>query len=418
MSEHLTQQEIPQGLHDERSIQEMLLLAARLKESAGGELDDQAIQAVSEATGVSEEFVRIALLTTQTHRKRSVLTKIREALLSLHPSTRRHVTSGGLAMGTGMAAALSRATNDPSSIIGVIQICLVALACWNVATARNARVAAVSGALFGGLFFVAGSLFGYLFGTEPVGLPIVFVLLAALGAVTGLTLNALFSRSRKFFGLKDPAAERQELLRQLVNIQEKLKTGQQSVTFLNLDMVGSTRLKMGADPLDVEFTFTEYHRYVEAVISKHGGQIHSTAGDGIVCAFPTPVEAFSAAKHLQAGLIELNTHRNRLGTPIQLRSAIHSGIVNAPTSEIQSVNFSEVIDISAHLQKQCPPGGIAVSDAAAQYIHGGAQGIGAERISDQGISATIWLPRKVAVPTTGGPPAPPLPITAPRENPG
>ena len=69
--------------------------------------------------------------------------------------------------------------------------------------------------------------------------------------------------------------ERQELLKQLVDIQDKLRSGEQEVSFLSVDIVGSTRMKQMADPLSVEFTFTEYHKFVEMIARRSGDVVAS-----------------------------------------------------------------------------------------------------------------------------------------------
>ena len=82
--------------------------------------------------------------------------------------------------------------------------------------------------------------------------------------------------------------------------------------------------------------------------------------------------------------------------PIQLRIGVHSGSVNTPDKDdIKSVNFAHVIDIAAHLQKVCPIGGVAVSEAAAQFIQGGAAAVGTETAEASGVKAVVWQPRQV-----------------------
>ncbi|HSI71903.1 MAG TPA: adenylate/guanylate cyclase domain-containing protein, partial [Fimbriimonas sp.] len=216
----------------------------------------------------------------------------------------------------------------------------------------------------------------------------------------------IVDRNRSKWGLKDPVKDRQELLRQLHDLQNKLQSGKQSMTFVSFDVVGSTRMKQSADPLAVEFTFNEYHDFVERIARKHGGSLHSTAGDGIICAFENSTDGFAAAKNIQAGLIELNTFRNKIGTPLVLRAGLHTGTVVAPdATDASSVNFAEVIDLAAHLQKACPPGGIAVSTAAAAHLVGGFQAVGNQRVNVLDIEAAIWQPRQALALPAMAPPA-------------
>jgi class 3 adenylate cyclase len=377
------------------SVREMLLLAERLRESHGGELDDSAILAVSEATGAPVDYVRLAVRLLPEKKEHGLLHRVRGVFLALEPDVRRHAISGLLAANSALMNVLAGTTGDPYSFYGTLMLITLGLGLWNISVSKDARTAAWSGALFGGVFFVAQSLFAFVtHATTRVGDSFLLIPHILIGAVAGLVLHKVVEKFRPSLGIKDPLQERQELLRQLVDLQERLKSGEQSLTFLSVDIVGSTRMKETADPLSVEFTFNEYHTFVEMITEKHGGRVHSTAGDGMTCAFDHPQQAYAAARNIQTGIIELNTFRNKIGTPLVLRCGLHTGTVVAPTAgDIKSVNFAHVIDIAAHLQKVCPPGGIAVSEPAASYLPGGPNGVGADRVEVMGVPGVIWMPR-------------------------
>gem|GEM_PF-496080 len=403
----------------EDSVDQMLVLAERLRQQNGGQLDDNVIQAVSEATGAPLEYVRLAVKLRSEKQKRSLLSTWRAQFLTLEPETRRYVAAG--MFGTaGAALTIIEAKVDKiyqpidGSSYGVFaMVGLVAflLGLYNVAIARDSRVAAVSGAILTGSYFVMRSLFAMLLAVTLRVESILLIPVVIAGAVLGLAAHRLFERNRNKLGLKDPLKERQELLKQLHELRDKLHSGEQSMTFLSVDIVGSTRMKQNADPLAVEFTFNEYHHYVERITRKHGGRVHSTAGDGVICAFDHPQSAFSAAKNIQGELIELNTHRNKIGIPIAVRCGVHSGTVVAPDAEdVTKLNFAEVIDIAAHLQKASPVGGIAVSEPAASHLIGGMSAVGPRRLQTMEIAAAVWLPKQLAEPGLATPP--PIPNNA------
>lgn len=387
------EQQTQQELSDD-SVRQMLLLAERLREANGGELDEAAIQAVAEATGAPQDYVRLAARMLP-EKKRTGIASARAAMLEFDPATRRFVLSGLTGALMALAFLLSRiSTASGSDFYGTIMLLILGMGLWNVAVSRDRKTGAFAGALFGGSFFVSQSLFFYMFqrngGMEPA-LLIPFLL---LGALAGVALSWVVSRMGSRLGMVDPVKERQELLRQLVSLQDKLKSGEQSIAFLSVDVVGSTRIKATADPLSVEFTFNEYHQFVESVAKRHGGRVHSTAGDGVTLAFDHPQPAFAAAKLLQTGIFELNTFKNKVGQPLVLRCGVHSGTVMTPQAgDIKSINFAHVIDMAAHMQKAAPPGGIAVSDAAAAHLPGGPNGVGAEKTQVLDMGATIWAPR-------------------------
>lgn len=403
-------QDVAGSDHD---VQELLLLAGRLRASHGGELDDAAIFAVSEATGAPTEYVRLALKSVPEQEKHpSFIQKVRRVFLSIDPTVRRFVTSGYLACGMGFVEAVKAVTGDRTSLMGVLQILLSFAAAYNVGLARDRRTASLAGAIFGAASFLSYTLIMAIFSlftpVPTVGSSVLMVLFGAIGAVSGIIVHSIVGRNRQKLGLQDPVQERQELLRQLVDLQDKLKSAEQAMAFLSLDVVNSTAMKTGSDRLAVEFTFNEYHRFVEAITVKHGGTVHSTAGDGMTCAFAHPQQAFAAARNIQAGLFELNALRNKIGKPIGLRAGIHFGEVAAPGADVQNVNIAHVIDIAAHLQKQCPEGGIVVSHSAAHFIPGGAAAVGTDYIESHDVRGYIWRPKaKLAMPAFDAPvPAP------------
>ena len=392
-------------------VQQMLLLAERLRESSGGVLDDAAILAVSEATGAPPEYVRLALKMRPQKKRASLTDKIRNDFLTLEPDTRRYVAATAAAVATGSFLALGARFGDQYQIYGLLTVLAITGGLYNVAVSKDTKIAAFSGALLAGLSCVSFAVLAALLKvSNPPPTAILLIPLSLAGGLCGLIIHKLVDSYRGKIGLSDPVKERQDLLRQLVDIQDRLRSGEQAITFLSVDIVGSTRMKSMADPLSVEFTFTEYHKFVEMIAKRYGGRLHSTAGDGMTLAFDSPGQAFGAARTCQTGIIELNTFRNKIGVPIVLRCGIHTGKVVAPdATDVTSINFAEVIDIAAHLQKVCPAGGIAVSEASAERLPGGINAVGTERVStDGGVTGFVWLPKSAVKTLAPGSP-PPLP---------
>lgn len=386
----------------------MLQLAERLREEHGGELDDAAILAVSEACCLPPEYVRVAVGRLPEKRKLGFFHRIRNAFLSMEPDDRRYIVSGFLAALCAIGGALANYTGDQYGVFGTFALVILGTGLWNVAVSQTTRTAAIAGGLFGAIFFIARSVFAMALRSQDE-ISAAWLLPHVMGgALVSVILHAFVAKNRKRFGLQDPTEERHQLLRQLVEIQDKLREGEQSMTFLSLDIVGSTKMKELADPLSVEFTFTEYHNFVEMAARRFGGRIHSTAGDGMICVFSHPQQAFSSARFIQAGLVELNAFRNKIGIPIRLRAGIHTGTVVAPPDQdITKINFAHVIDVAAHLQKTTPPGGIAVSEDAAKLLTGGARTVGDVAVETQGVKGIVWQPRALDSLAAAPPPLPP-----------
>jgi class 3 adenylate cyclase len=381
-------------------VLQAIQLAERLREAKGGELEGDDYHAIAEATGVAPEYVKFAEQAQTSKSSRNFLDRVRQQYLSLENDTRRMVISGVLATFTALLWRIgdkldSLTVLSNKSQYGVFQTIayiLIMAAVYNTAVSKSRKVGFMTGAIFGGATFLMSSVFGMLMllGNLSVSPPLIVVWALAAG-FAGMFLQWGMSAAKGKNASNGNQDVRQDLLKQLVELQEQLREGQQSVTFLSLDVVGSTKMKLGADALAIEFTFNEYHTYVEKVAEKHFGRIHSTAGDGITVTFDHPQNAFNAARQIQTGLIEFNALRNKIGTPLQLRAGIHSGEVVAPEAgNLTSVNFASVIDIAAHLQKECAVGGIAVSDSSAAAIVGGLAGIGKERVCAHETWATIW----------------------------
>lgn len=402
------QDNTPTPAFGDENVRQMLLLAERIREQTGGELDDAAIQAVSEACCVPIDYVRVAVARLPEKRKHGPFSSIRSAFLTLEPDVRQVVASGSIASVCALLAAFEGFTRDQYGVFLMLRLIALGIGIWNVALAKDTRAAAISGAIFGGVFFATHSIFALALQLPTSISGALLIPFTLVGAIVGMATQKAVGRFRKRLGIKDPLEERQELLRQLHDLQSKLRSGEQSMTFLSLDVVGSTKMKQQADPLSVEFTFTEYHKFVDAVVRKYGGTVHSTAGDGITCAFEHPQPAYAASRNIQAGIIELNTFRNKIGTPIVLRAGLHTGTVMVPPGQdVTKINFAHVIDVAAHIQKECPPGGIAVSEEAAAYLPGGPATVGDQCVEVHDIRARIWQPRMAtSVPAIAPPPTP------------
>ncbi len=415
-----TETELAKAGTDDR-IHEMLALASRLRAARGGDLDDEAIVAVAEATGAPLEYVRLAVRSLpETEEKTNPVQRLRSSFLAFDPDVRRFAMGGLLGGAMGLLAAWSMVTRDHTGFLSSLVFLGAIAAVWNAAVSRQVRTAGVAGAIAGATWALVATLFLYvhtlvrpllLMVGWPAGTlmgihPTMFALGAVGGAAVGVVAHLALGKNRSVLGLRDPGRERHEMLQQLLEITEKLKSDERFVTFLSADIVGSTKLKAVAEPLSVEFTFTEYHLFVESVVTRHGGRIHSTAGDGVTAAFEQPQNGFLAAKALMAGLFEFNAFRNRTGQTFELRTGLHTGSVLAPGKDVTQVNFAHVIDVAAHMQKAAEPGTLVVSEETARYLPGGCDSVGVESVSVEGLSGYIWRPKKVSVPVFSAADAP------------
>lgn len=161
----------------------------------------------------------------------------------------------------------------------------------------------------------------------------------------------------------DPAA----LVAELVRLQRRLSSERASTCVVSVDVVKSTRMKEGADPYLVEYSFREYQALVARMTEAWEGTVLSTTGDGAIVGFGDCRHALQAAKMILNELPHFNRKSNRLALPFRLRIGMHSGEVQGTLSDVQ---FTQVIDIAAHVQKEAPVGGILVTESVARHLEG------------------------------------------------
>jgi len=151
-----------------------------------------------------------------------------------------------------------------------------------------------------------------------------------------------------------------------------------------VDLVGSTDLAEQLDPEDLALLLRRYQRLALTVMERLGGFVAQVLGDGILTYFGYPAaHENDAERAVRAGLALIQEMRDldttiqgRTLPRLQARIGIHSGLVLiAPelsmTSGISRHDVvGEVINLSARLQSEAPPGGIAISQETLELVEG------------------------------------------------
>lgn len=186
-----------------------------------------------------------------------------------------------------------------------------------------------------------------------------YLIVSLFGALGGTVQR----RAAKELNLaqNDPAS----ILAEMVRLQWKLSDRRSYLCVMVVDAAKSSEMKALADPLAVEYSFREYQNLLNELSGSLGGRVHSTAGDGAVIAFPSAQEAFTAATRIQTDIERFNREDNRLQLPFRLRIGLHMGEI---VGDLDEVEFTEVIDIAAHVQSAAPVGGIAVTEEVANSL--------------------------------------------------
>jgi len=213
---------------------------------------------------------------------------------------------------------------------------------------------------------IAGVQFFNLSRLEPnlrpdvlIGTAFGYLIISMFGALGGLVQR----RAAKELNVaqNDPAT----ILAEMVRIQWRLSDRRAALCVMVVDAAKSAEMKSFADPLAVEYSFREYQHLLVGLSRELRGRVHSTAGDGAVIAFESAQEAFTAAKRIQTDIERFNREDNRLQLPFRLRIGLHMGEV---VGDLDEVEYTEVIDISAHVQAAAPVGGIALTEEVANHL--------------------------------------------------
>ncbi|HWD39292.1 MAG TPA: hypothetical protein VG944_10615 [Fimbriimonas sp.] len=187
-----------------------------------------------------------------------------------------------------------------------------------------------------------------------------------MGVVLATRFGLYFHQSLTSLS-RDAQGDESAIVSELLEIRHRLSANPVSVFVLVVDAAGSTKMKEGEDPLMVEYSFRSYQAWISETVGRLGGKVDAMTGDGAICAFGTAEAALKAAKELHATTAKMNEHGNRLRMPFRLRIALHGGQVVA---DLDKVQFTNVIDVAAHVEKFSPVGGMALTAPFAHSLAG------------------------------------------------
>jgi class 3 adenylate cyclase len=393
---------------DEETATKILNVAARLQDEYGDRIDEARLASIAEEAGVRPEYVRLAMEVIEEEQDRTEVKPRRKRVGLLARLRRRYDETAGLTRSI-VNGALAGAVGaigwmlfgealrlDPLSVVVIwLGVILGIIATYRSRSPGHGAMSGLSwGLSFSGCSAILATIFNERVSEDPVIGSIISGALVGtiVGGIGAGTTPGAQQQYQHGPHAVVPIEDRQELLRQLYAIQDRLRQGTQHATFLSVDVVDSTSMKSGADPLAVEYSFSAYHRYVAEIAHRFSGQVHSTAGDGVTCVFGNPEKAYQAARMVQRNLVQFNSAHNRIGSPFVLRCGIHSGTVVAPTGDLRGVEFSHVIDLAARLQKHGPPGGIILSQSSVAGIYDPVLRLGLAEATVDGQPVAVYRP--------------------------
>jgi len=157
------------------------------------------------------------------------------------------------------------------------------------------------------------------------------------------------------------SSSRLAMLRDYTEARKVLFSEKRHLSFLSIDVVGSTKMKIGEDKLAIEHAFAEYKKFVERILKKNNIWKVAWTPDGIMCAFPTAGDCIGAAQDVLRGLPWFNDGVHHLRMPFNVRCGGNMGEVVFPEDKAMEDISDEVIDVAGHMQKYAAHGALWIS---------------------------------------------------------
>ncbi len=167
---------------------------------------------------------------------------------------------------------------------------------------------------------------------------------------------------QKLFDLeKAKPRDREEILKQFIETKKKLDAMGRDLAFLSIDVVDSTKMKVGEEKAFIEHDFKEFKRFVEGVLVGNGALKQAWTPDGVMTCFERVDQAVMAGRQVIIGLEAFNKNIKAMRNDFAVRCGVNSGFVyydeSLPLEEIAD----RVIDIAGHFQKHAKPNTIWIT---------------------------------------------------------
>lgn len=150
----------------------------------------------------------------------------------------------------------------------------------------------------------------------------------------------------------ESAHHREILLKRYREIEGALKSSsRKQCTFLSIDVVGSTKMKVGERATAVAATFQAYEELVRNVFESYSVWKQTWTPDGVMACFLDRELGVAAAQQVLIGLAKFNADENQLRTPFEVRCGLNDGdVLIFDDSQLEKV-ADHAIDVAGHMQK-------------------------------------------------------------------
>jgi class 3 adenylate cyclase len=157
-------------------------------------------------------------------------------------------------------------------------------------------------------------------------------------------------------GGADTAEAREQLLKRYREIEGRLKAAKRKrCSFLSVDIVGSTQMKVKERETEISATFQAYDEMLKKIFKQYGAWKDAWTPDGVMVCFLQADLAVAAGIRVLQRLQRFNEQDNKLRTPFRLRCGVNEGEVQIfEDSKLEKV-VDHVIDVAGHMQKEGRP---------------------------------------------------------------
>lgn len=152
-------------------------------------------------------------------------------------------------------------------------------------------------------------------------------------------------------GLPQDVSQREQLLELYAQTKKSLEESKKNLSFLAVDVVNSTGMKLGEDPALAERDFRQYKKLVERVIAANKGLKAAWTPDGVMICFASVQNAVQAAQELIRSLDTFNRQVKTIKADFKVRCGINAGRVMWDETVRMEEMTDRNIDVAGHMQK-------------------------------------------------------------------
>jgi class 3 adenylate cyclase len=132
----------------------------------------------------------------------------------------------------------------------------------------------------------------------------------------------------------------------------------QVAVILFTDLVGSTSRAEASGDARWKRLLDRHDEVNRTTVSRHGGEVIKTTGDGVLALLPSATAAIDAARTIRAELA---------GEDLQVRVGIHVGEVDRRGDDVSGL----AVNVAARIMSEATAGQILVSDAVHSMVTSG-----------------------------------------------